>query len=1234
MALIVKVRKKTSKPCQDCGFKTTGRCQRTKRCKEYLAVTPSCNSCIVRPCKDRGRVAFCKRWEPDKTSPFLALMSELSALRESRTDKAVSLLDDRDFKQAPNFITFCLDYLQVHPFPKQIECGSLLFGDICFKCSNPAYRNLYDETLGEILDNIVFLEFGICPKCGRNRFELMKLFPSLMAWYQELIGVAGQRSGKCLTENVLIPSNKGLVPIKYFSNGNHKTDSWIDLENVEVYSYKGDKVPATKLYKGKEKTLKATTRHGFEIEGRYEHPILVLTPEFKIKWKRLKDIEAGDYACIDRRTKLHPGNEDSLTKFTWEHRNLKQAPKIYELPTKMNEEFATILGYLVAEGKDFGISSGDREVIKLYTECCKKCFPDVELRYGLKTNKGNRAKITYEEVFQKIGTYSVGFHSKFINTFLEWCGYYSGSGNKEIPWCILQARSQYVSAFLRAYFDGDGGVGKGTTGGVGASTKSEKLSKQLQTILLGFGIVSYRRSFWKSATNGTVLDKDGKPVKRKYWSISIRKEYVKKFYQKVGFNLKRKQDRLKKKLKANKYYELSYNDRVPYLSERLRKFRKEHMSNAAGKFIIDGEYVTIPTKVRSSNYCGGKNARSLTVPGVKYKELKNKFQGNKLKNISKLDPDLAKTIRFIGKRKYFFSEITITEKTGVKDVYDFHVPKYHSFIGNGFVNHNSELASQIASYVWHWYTKIGDSPSKFYGLLNKRLHMTFTALTFGQAKKNLWDPFYDYLKGSSWFTDLHKAMNSRCAELGIEPVIKFQDTFIFYKHKNLECAPAGPDKRVLRGPTRILMAIDELGWFTGSKSAIKINPDEVYNALSNSLTTIRGQHEYLRKLKGLFHIPSAYAINISSPSSARDKIMRLLYQSRKIKNIFSFHLPTWEMNPNLPRSHSLFETEFQKNPKDANRDFGAFPPLTENPFISEIGPIRDIAVKKKNIFDYRLVMIRSKSGKQYVSLRLDKIIPRNRPLLIGVDAGRSGNAFAIVATSYNKHGQVILEGAIEVKPLPNLPVNFPDVYKHGLLPILKTQTVPALLVDQWQSIDLVDKVDEDFGDKTDAVRYSLKYGDFEDARQRLLGEQVVLPEPEIKSWKSILKGIEDYEEFFVGRPLSHLYLQLATVQDSGRRVEKSGDLDDDLFRALMLCVHFTFDEKDGYKYELMSDADAIPYGTETLGIVRGLSMGERVPSTKRLRTTLSQTSMGLSVGLSGKVVNTNKLKNSKLRGAG
>lgn len=521
----------------------------------------------------------------------------------------------------------------------------------------------------------------------------------------------------------------------------------------------------------------------------------------------------------------------------------------------------------------------------------------------------------------------------------------------------------------------------------------------------------------------------------------------------------------------------------------------------------------------------------------------------------------------------------------------------------------SFLAALLALYVWHWYTKLSGSPSKYFGLHNTTLHMNFIALSFNQAKENLWDPFYNCMTGSPWFNAYHKFLKEKSKEIGLDTdsVFKLGEQFLVYKHKNLECSPAGPDKRRLRGPTRFFTAIDELGWFIGGKSAIKINPDEVYQALINSLKTLRAGSVRIRRIMKKYHVPTGYAINISSPSSARDKIMRLVYQSRKVGSMYSFHLPTWEMNPTFTKED--FADDFEKNALIANRDFGAFPPLSQSPFISDISEIWQNRSSRKNIFKYLLVLVENKAGKTYTSAILKDIKKTNKPMLMALDAGYSGNAFAIVCTSYSE-GKAITEGVIEVKPIDKNPVNFIHLYNKVVKYILTELNIIAVFIDQWQSIDLMLKIEEDFDGEIEAVRYSPKYSDFDFVRQKLLGEQVILPRSEVDSWEDIKHGVEDYEEFFVARPIAHLFLQLATVQDSGKRLTKANDLDDDIFRALALCIIFTWEEE--YKDRLINFEKEEDAKSGTKLKVRGYTVG----SQKVSRTIMSKSGIGSVAGRS------------------
>jgi hypothetical protein len=502
----------------------------------------------------------------------------------------------------------------------------------------------------------------------------------------------------------------------------------------------------------------------------------------------------------------------------------------------------------------------------------------------------------------------------------------------------------------------------------------------------------------------------------------------------------------------------------------------------------------------------------------------------------------------------------------------------------------SEEDAMLAAYVWHWYTKLPGLPSRYFGLLGStRLHMTFTALTFDQAKKDLWDPFSSYIRDSRWFKDYHTFLDSKCAEMGIESVCKIGENHILYRHKNIQAAPASPDKRTLRGPTRFFSSVDELGWFTGGKHAVKINPDEIYTPLNNSLKTIRTAARRLRKRTKAYHVPTAYAVNISSPSSARDGIMRLLYKSKRIKTMYSFHLPTWEMNPNYTRED--FDDDFEKDPIAARRDFGAMPPLSSSPFLSDPNLLRGrIKKSKKNCLRYTLVEVKNSAGGRYISAILKAIRPVRRPMLLGIDAGYSGNHFGIILTSYDNAGNVVLEGVAEVKPLPGRPVHFNHVYKKLILPILKTQDIIMVLIDRWQSIAIQSRIEDELD--IECVRHSLKYAELELVRSFILGEKVLFPEPEVDSWDDIVKGVEDYEEFFLGRPISHFLLQLVTVQDSGRRIEKSEDVEDDLFRAYALCVRFIQDED--IRIRLMTFGDSLPYGERSVvGICQQYSSGMR-----------------------------------------
>lgn len=111
-------------------------------------------------------------------------------------------IDDRDILEAPNFFTFFTDdrFLRnMVPdglFPRQIVILANLMADYCPNCTDMEFfKNVVvDENIGNILDHVQFLEYGVCPKCKARRSELYK--QGLLDCPQEFVGLCGQRAGK------------------------------------------------------------------------------------------------------------------------------------------------------------------------------------------------------------------------------------------------------------------------------------------------------------------------------------------------------------------------------------------------------------------------------------------------------------------------------------------------------------------------------------------------------------------------------------------------------------------------------------------------------------------------------------------------------------------------------------------------------------------------------------------------------------------------------------------------------------------------------------------------------------------------------------------------------------------------------------------------------------------------------------------------------------------------------
>lgn len=505
-----------------------------------------------------------------------------------------------------------------------------------------------------------------------------------------------------------------------------------------------------------------------------------------------------------------------------------------------------------------------------------------------------------------------------------------------------------------------------------------------------------------------------------------------------------------------------------------------------------------------------------------------------------------------------------------EETFDIRVPNGSTFVANGILNHNSGKSAffnLLVPYLTHKWVKV-EKPVETLGLMSSSILIgTCTALTWAKAQELLYDPISNAIENSKWFQQYFQLLDDYEERTGIE-LYKFKDTFLSFNHKNLILNTSGPNKRTLRGATRWVSIIDEIGWFPhgdDNDERERASANEVYVSLDRSLKTVRKSTMKLLK-EGYDNIPLAYGCGISSPSSYNDKIMELVRNFKGSKEVLVHQAPTWEMNPLFTKED--FAKEYQDDPIKAERDFGANPPMAENAWISDVKSLDHLLVNRW-VIDYQYDHFTNRSGVDMVfgKLRSTKAPPTCPPTVLTIDAGYSNNSFALAITANDGRGANVLAVA-EIAPKKGITViNYTRTVKQLLYPLIKAFNVQAVGADRWNSLKLLQDIEEDCHVHT--FQYSLKPTDFDLVYDYLMEDipAIKLPRPEMDLGQIFVTS--DYPHGFKYKPNSHLYHQFSTVNVDGRgSVEKGNGYTDDILRAVALGIRTCVLEDTIKKYNL------------------------------------------------------------------
>ncbi len=518
--------------------------------------------------------------------------------------------------------------------------------------------------------------------------------------------------GKCITADSLILTSRGWVAFNELIPEGMKPDTSRPME-VRICGVHGLEMTSHIYASGRVPTRRIRTRSGFVLEGTPHHPVLVATPEGP-EWKPLGQLSANDYVAIGRRLNVwgeahqttwkpdapihrRQRSEAIVTSF---HTDLSEAlgrppaavelcrtyAKVYGTSTSKAPQTAQRLGLALSDGRKLetaarpwefvmppvldegrtvvldedlayllGVLVGDGHLEKgshfpAFIITCEEPEMQLELQRISRKHFGKAPtprkygnKATRLRFSQSIGRVCLAFGVKAVN-----------APDKGVPSAILRSPREVVIGFLQGLFDADGCAWP--DGCVEFHTRSEELSRQVQLLLANLGLIAHR----------TEKQVAGAP----FWQLFIGGRDAVLFHERVGFRLERKRARAASLQTRRRGWNRS--DLVPCANKLLHALlRKSQPQPRAVHKTFD--------HVKRDNRTPSRRqiARYLSL----------------LPNSVREEPEFRVLKSLTNPRIYWDRVADIHESEA--EAFDFVVPGTHSFVANGFFNHNTTLAAII-----------------------------------------------------------------------------------------------------------------------------------------------------------------------------------------------------------------------------------------------------------------------------------------------------------------------------------------------------------------------------------------------------------------------------------------------------------------------------------------------------------------------------------------------------------
>lgn len=363
------------------------------------------------------------------------------------------------------------------------------------------------------------------------------------------------------------------------------------------------------------------TKQGFSFEATLNHKMKVCRQR-QIVWVRADEMVVGDRILIDRSVRWHNG------KF------------------ECTEDEAYVVGALIGDGcwtnpYRLTFATMDKELSDCLQRIDSKWYQTDEAHWNRDGKEHKREWLEHWGLKDKC-------YAK----------------DKVIPPTLLSAPRSCMTACLQGLFDTDGTIQISTKKGgtsvvIGFTNTSKELVRQMQYILLHYGIVAY------------VQERDRNVKWNRAYELLITGQDAVKFGEQIGFRLERKKVLLENALK-DKIRTTVVGDTIPGVREEMMRIAKNH-------------------KVRGLGSVGYSKI-------AERKEITFQFAENFLHRYGAVQDPFIDELKQLCNRDIYYDTITSIEDS-TAHTYDMHVPEDHEYCAGGFFSHNTKIRGLRAHYT-------------------------------------------------------------------------------------------------------------------------------------------------------------------------------------------------------------------------------------------------------------------------------------------------------------------------------------------------------------------------------------------------------------------------------------------------------------------------------------------------------------------------------------------------------